>query len=388
MGFEISRKTVHSHITSAAAGEISAAAAAFQQLRRVNLAIAGPTGKVGRALLGLLQSKSTWLKTEHRLDLRVIGSINTRTMQWDERGLTSTPPLKSLRPVTGDKWDAFLELATLPRQVPLVFLDCTASEIIARQYVTLLNSGVAIVTPSKIAPSLDFGYYEQLHKNGGNRRGKFRYETTVGAATPMIRTLRDLRRTGDRIFRIEGVLSGTLSFVFDRVSAGVPFSHAVREAYEKGYTEPHPARDLSGDDVARKLLILAREAGFRIERSDIPAESLAQRIPEPASDLQEYLHQLAILDEEWGEKHLQAKRNGKRLVYLAKLDGERATVRTEEVSEESPFARLRGAENAVLYYTDRNSPLPLTIQGLGAGPETTARGVLADLIHTALELAA
>ena len=244
------------------------------------------------------------------------------------------------------------------------------------------------MTPSKIAPSLDFSYYEQLHRNGGNRRGKFRYETTVGAATPMIQTLRDLRRTGDRIFRIEGVLSGTLSFVFDRVSSGVAFSHAVREAFEKGYTEPHPASDLSGEDVVRKLLILSREAGFRVERNDIPVESLAGQIPEPASDPQEYLDQLVALDEVWNEKHLRAKRNGKRLVYLAKLDGEQAVVGTEEVAEGSSFARLRGAENAVLYYTDRNSPLPLTIQGLGAGPETTARGVLADLIHTALELAA
>jgi aspartokinase/homoserine dehydrogenase 1 len=204
----------------------------------------------------------------------------------------------------------------------------------------------------------------------------------------MIQTLRDLRRTGDRIFRIEGVLSGTLSFVFDRVSSGIPFSHALREAYEKGYTEPHPASDLSGEDVARKLLILAREAGFRIERNDIPVESLARQIPEPASDPQEYLDHLAALDHVWNEKYLEAKRNGRRLVYLAKLDGERASVGIEEITEESPFARLRGAENAVLYYTDRNSPLPLTIQGLGAGPETTARGVLADLIHTALELAA
>jgi aspartokinase/homoserine dehydrogenase 1 len=228
----------------------------------------------------------------------------------------------------------------------------------ARQYATLLQSDVAIVTPNKIANTLDFAYYEKLRRLGKRQRARYLYETTVGAATPMLQTLEDLRSTGDTIRRVEGVLAGTLSYVFNSVNRGGLFSIAVRET------------------------------GYRLERDQIQVESLVleelQRIP----DADVYLERQAGLDAEWSDRALQSAAPGNGLTYLARFDGTTVSVRIAEVSMESPFVRLRASENAVQYYTDRHSPLPPTIQKIRAGPDATTRGVLADIIHTAIDPAA
>jgi aspartokinase/homoserine dehydrogenase 1 len=204
----------------------------------------------------------------------------------------------------------------------------------------------------------------------------------------MIQTLADLRRSGDTIRCVEGVLSGTLSYVFDSVNRGVPFSAAVREAAKRGFTEPHPAMDLSGEDVARKLLILAREAGYTLERDQIHVEGLVPAELGSVRDTAEYLRHLARFDAEWSARAAASAAGGNRLTYLARFDGTNASVGTAEVPRESPFVHLRASENSVHYYTDRHSPHPIAVTGIGAGPDVTARGVLADVIHTALELAA
>jgi len=354
---------------------------------RAGIVLAGPTGKVGRALVRLLETRRSLHRDERRMDLKVIGAVNTQRMVWDENGISPQQLLSDLGRGEPAHWAKCSERMGSYRELPLIFLDCTASAFLAREYLGLLEAGIAVVTPNKIANTLDYPYYQALRRLGRNRRTPYLYETTVGAATPMLRALDDLCRTGDQIQRIEGVLSGTLSFVFSRLNRGSLFSEAVREAARLGYTEPHPATDLSGEDVARKLLILTREAGYRIERDEITVESLVppgfQSVPDP----DEYLARLSALDAAWAESVERAHRNGHRLTYLASFDGSRATVGIAEVPKDSPFVHLRPSENAVHYYSDRHTPVPLTIQGMGAGPDVTARGVLADVMHTATEIA-
>ena len=355
---------------------------------RVNLALAGPTGKVGRALLAVLEQKGPWLQLHRRIDLRIVGAINTRRMAWNEHGIDSRMLLSDLDAGEQAHWDPFV--ASIHRQSgsPLIFLDCTASPAIARQYLPLLEAGIAVVTPNKIANTLEYSYYHALRRAGNRGQARYLYETTVGAATPMLRTLSELRRTGDRIRRIEGVLSGTLSFVFNRVNEGDLFSDAVRSAVQLGFAEPDPANDLSGEDVARKLLILAREAGYPLERSDIRVNPLIPPVLGGIADPDEFLARLRPFDGEWTARAEEARRIGKRLTYLAAFDGTAASVGLAAVSGDHVFVRLQPSENVVCYTSDRHTPLPLTIQGIGAGPEVTARGVLADVIHTAMERAA
>jgi aspartokinase/homoserine dehydrogenase 1 len=354
----------------------------------VHIALAGPTGKVGRALLRLLGEQESWLRDERGIEISVVGAINTRNMAWNDRGIVPGNTIDDIRSGGPARWGEFSGRLASHKKAPLVFIDCTASELIAREYGTLLRSDVAIVTPNKIANTLEFAYYEELRNLGKRRGSRYLYETTVGAATPMLQVLRDLRRTGDTIHRVEGVLSGTLSSVFSSINRGEHFSSAVRQAVERGFTEPHPATDLSGEDVARKLLILAREAGYVLEREQVRVESLVPGGLEGIADPHEFLNRLADIDASWSARALRPAGRGNMLAYVARYDGTTASVGVEEVGRESPFVRLRASENAVHYYSDRHTPIPLTIQGIGAGPEVTARGVLADLIHTAVDLAA
>jgi aspartokinase/homoserine dehydrogenase 1 len=333
----------------------------------------------------VLEEKSAWLRSEHNLDLQIVGAINTRRMTWDARGIRAGDLHHHLLADAPAQWNEFAERVLEHRGSPLVFLDCTASEFIARQYVPLLRSDVAIVTPNKIANTFEYPYYEELRRLGRNGRTRYLYETTVGAATPMLRVLDDLRRTGDRIQRVDGVLSGTLSYVFSRLNNGGRFSEAVREAVHNGFTEPHPASDLSGEDVARKLLILTREAGFRLERKDIQVEGLVPEELRAVTDPREYVERLSAFDDTWKSRTELALARGNRLTYLARFDGISAIAGPTDIPAENPLVNLRASENAVHYYTDRHTPLPLTIQGIGAGPEVTARGVLADVIEIAVQ---
>ncbi len=356
--------------------------------KSVHIALAGPTGKVGRALLRLLGEQDSWLRDERGITISVVGAINTRNMAWHEGGIAAGNTIDRIRSGGPARWGEFSERLASHREAPLVFIDCTASELIAREYGTLLRSDVAIVTPNKIANTLDFAYYQELRDLGRRHGSRYLYETTVGAATPMLQVLRDLRRTGDTIHRVEGVLSGTLSSVFASVNRGKLFSAAVRDAAERGLTEPHPATDLSGEDVARKLLILAREAGYSLEREQVRVERLVPAELDGIVDPRVFLKRLEDADAALSARASRSAGRGNLLAYIARYDGTTASVGVEEMERESPFVRLRPSENAVHYYSDRHTPIPLTIQGTGAGPEVTARGVLADLIHSAVDIAA
>jgi homoserine O-acetyltransferase len=312
---------------------------------RTGVVVAGPRGRVATAFRELLASRD---------DLRLAGVLDRH-----------------------DDWDRTVDLCERERAV---FVDCTASPQIAGRYAELLRRGIPVVTPNKLANAGRLRDWRRLQEL--SREVPYGYETTVGAALPVLGTISDLRRAGDRLSGVSAVLSGTLSFVLHRVEAGVPFSRAVREAWERGYTEPHPAEDLSGEDVARKLLILLREAGFGFEREDILGEPLVPGLPDEP-DPERFLDLLAPWDGVWAERAARAREWGERLLYLASFDGFTARVGVAALPADHPVARGGPGESVIVYRTERYFELPLTISGPGAGPEVTATGVMSDLLRAA-----
>ena len=261
-----------------------------------------------------------------------------------------------------------------------VFVDATASDDVPARYDELLQRGVAVVTANKrrLAGRLDA--YQALRRAGWRR---FFHETTVGAGLPVLRTLHELRATGDGLHRLTGLLSGTVGYLVDELSKGCRFSEAVRRAHELGYTEPQPLDDLSGEDVARKLVILAREAGFDLERGDVEVEPLVATDKWRELELEELWRRLAELDGAFEERQKKAERDGRRLCYLANLEGGRARVGLVAIPSTHPCATATGTENVIAFYTDRYRDMPLTVRGPGAGPDVTAAGVFADILRAA-----
>jgi aspartokinase/homoserine dehydrogenase 1 len=270
-----------------------------------------------------------------------------------------------------------------------VLVDCTASAEVARNYPRWLDAGIHVVTPNKKANSADLEFYTSLRQALRRGGSHYLYEATVGAGLPVIQTLRDLRETGDEIRRIEGMLSGTLSYLFSAWDGTVPFSTIVRDAKSKGYTEPDPRDDLSGMDVARKLIILAREIGLRLELTDVELVGLV-----PASlaecDTQTFLERLPELDEAMGSRLEAARTRGRLLRYVGALDAGtgRASVGLEEFEPTHPFANVNPTDNVVRFVTSRYDRNPLVVQGPGAGPAVTAAGVFADLLRVCAYLGA
>ena len=270
-----------------------------------------------------------------------------------------------------------------------VIVDCTASDDIARYYPQWLAAGIHVVTPNKRANSAAQSFYEELREAQRSGRAHYLYEATVGAGLPIIQTLRDLRETGDDIRRIEGMFSGTLSYLFSTWDGSVPFSSIVRDAKANGYTEPDPRDDLSGMDVARKLIILGREMGLRLELGDIALTGL---VPPALSecDTATFLERLPELDAPILERFAAARSRGRVLRYIAALDAttKSATVGLEEVAPTHPFANINPTDNVVRFITSRYDRNPLVVQGPGAGPAVTAGGVFADLLRVCAYLGA
>jgi aspartate kinase len=365
--------------------------------RAVHLFLAGATGGVGSALLAQLRSVAPRLEKEGT-ELRVAYLASSRWSLRFPKGISLSELPESLEPgpfLDGGEEDGFFQsvavkvggppewdrvllgLAANPPSNP-IFLDCTASPKVAGFYRALLEAGVPVVTPNKVAFSGSLSTYQHLESAARERGVPLRYETTVGAALPVVRSVRELWETGDRVRTVEGVLSGTLSFVFSRLAEGVAFSAAVREARDLGFTEPHPGEDLSGADVGRKLLILCREAGFRLEPADIRVESLVPDALAGEKDPEAFLKGLEAYDAEWLDRVEGA--GGSPLTYLARFGEEGGVVGISVLDPEHPLSGLRATENRVVLQTDRYPDVPLTISGPGAGWEVTASGVLADFL--------
>ena len=353
---------------------------------RVHVVVIG-TGTVGKRLVEILAEHAPILMEDDRIHLRLVGLANSRRMAWDETGLPfSTDVLddtessgRRSEPADLDALDERLLAGGLERRI---VVDATASEAVARRYVRWLEAGVGVVTPNKKANTLDMAYYRRLHEAAGRREVSYHYETTVMAGLPVVFTVRDLLRSGDRIDHVEGVFSGTLAFLFNRLAEGAKFSEAVREAKARGLTEPDPRDDLTGEDVARKLLILARETGRVVERADLEVESL---VPAALADVSvdDFMVGLDALDAAWAERVAHAEAGGRRLAYVGQITERGLHVGVEAVDRSSPFGASKGTDNVILIQSARYHETPLVVQGPGAGPDVTAAGLLADLVKAA-----
>jgi len=350
--------------------------------RRAHLFIVG-TGGVGKTLIRLLSDQQQKLLDNLHLSFTLVGLADIERMVFDDNGITFGEALIRLQ-TGGERVDLekIIDFLVASRLNRLILVDATASDDVASRYLELLENNIAVVTPNKRANTMGIDYYTKLHHVSRGNQVPFLYETTVGAGLPVISTLRDLVNAGDRIDLLEGVLSGTLGFIFSRMSDGTAFSEAVREAYDKGYTEPDPRDDLQGDDVRRKLLTLARMMGHQIERADVVVESLVPAFLKHIS-IPEFLEQISTLDGEWEERVYQASSKRRRLVYLGRIKNGRASVGVSSVERGTPFSRLSGTDNMVVFTTESYADNPLVIQGPGAGREVTAAGILADLIKAA-----
>jgi aspartokinase/homoserine dehydrogenase 1 len=354
----------------------------------ISIGLIGP-GLVGSAFLDQLASQAERLTREFRLDLRLRGVLTSKQMLLAD---TSVPmarwreALDSGGPADLSRFVRHVDAVHLPHAV---IVDCTASAAIARHYPEWLAAGIHVVTPNKQAGSADIAFYRtvaEARRAGGSH---YLYEATVGAGLPIIQTVRDLRETGDRIQTIEGVLSGTLSYLFNVWDGEQPFSALVRDAKAQGFTEPDPRDDLSGTDVARKLIILAREMGLDLELSDVELEGL---VPESlrSATAEEFLARVPEADAAMRERFEAARSRGKVLRYVGRLDADsrRATVGLVEVDRSHFLANMSLTDNVVSFTTSRYNRNPLVVRGPGAGPAVTAGGVFADLLRVCAYLGA
>ncbi len=355
----------------------------------VSIGLIGP-GVVGGALLDQLASQVGRLARDFKLDLRVRGIATTKKMHLAKSEVALTrwrDALKSGSETADLK--QFAEHVHADHLPHAIIIDCSASADVAKCYPEWLAAGIHVVTPNKRANSLDMPFYDRLHESRRNGGAHYLYEATVGAGLPIIQTLRDLRETGDEIRRIEGILSGTLAYLFNVWDGTQPFSTVVRDAQAKGYTEPDPRDDLSGVDFARKIVILGREMGLRLEMTDVELEGL---VP-PALDscgVDEFLARLPEFDAPMLKRLDAARARGKVLRYVGTLDAatSKATVGLVELDRSHTFANINLTDNVVRFTTRRYNQNPLVVQGPGAGPEVTAGGVFADLLRVCAYLGA
>ena len=345
--------------------------------RAADLFLAG-VGSVGQALLQQVADLP-----EGGPRLRVIGACTTRHSFWKTSGLASPEAAGALlREGPPPDWSRLFMRLGQPAHVPRVFVDATGSKAVPRFYEPLLRAGVSVVTPSKLANTQGQDDFDRLQAATHAAGASYRYETTVGAGLPVVQTVHNLVATGDRIHSIRGAVSGTLTFVFDRLRQGALLSEAVREAAAQGYAEPDVRDDLSGEDVARKFLILARTAGLSLERADIEVESL---VPEAlcTASTAAFLRALPQVDASWQERVAKAQADDVVLQYTGSLSEDGVRVGVQRVPAEAPLGRLRGTDNLIEIYSDRYATSPIVVQGPGAGPAVTAAGVLADVLAAA-----
>ncbi len=354
----------------------------------LSIGIVGP-GIVGGALLGQLAEQSQRLKEEFNLDLRVRAIASSRKTVYAD-GQLDLSRWRDLMEGEVERTDleAFARHVHADHLPHAVIIDCTASEEVARRYADWLGRGIHVITPNKRANTAELAYYRKLREIGRQNGVRYLYETTVGAGLPIIQTLRDLVQTGDEVYSIEGILSGTLSYLFNVYDGSRTFSEIVADAKARGFTEPDPRDDLSGMDVARKVVILAREIGLSIELEDVQVEGL---VPEELQNLSvpEFLESLPRHDEVMARQFEEARARGEVLRYVGAVDRDgRASARLRAYPLDHPFARIQATDNIVLFSTRRYQPNPLVVQGPGAGPEVTAGGVFADLLRLATSLGA
>ncbi|MCG6959968.1 bifunctional aspartate kinase/homoserine dehydrogenase I [bacterium BMS3Abin03] len=349
--------------------------------KTVNVYIVG-TGLVGGTLLKQITSQADFLAKEYLLNLKVIALANSKNMLIDSNSINPEKWEENLRS-KGSKTNlnSFIKEMKKLNLPNSIFVDCTASDEVTLRYKDILDSSISVVTPNKRANSSSFDYYLQLKQSAIKHNVKFLYETNVGAGLPIISTVNDLVTSGDKILKIEGVMSGTLSYIFTSFKKGKTFSETVQEAREKGYTEPDPREDLNGMDVARKLLILARETGLSLELKNIKVENLVPPPVRGAKSTNDFFTKLKKHDDEFEAKRNAAEVKGNALRYIASLRNGKAEISLQEVDNKHPFYSLSESDNIFALYTKHYKDRPIVVKGPGAGADVTAAGVFADILR-------
>ncbi len=353
----------------------------FNNKKVIDMFLVG-VGGVGGALIEQVKKQKKFLASKD-IEIRICALANTDKMLLNENGL----PL--------DNWEADLENATQPSDFDVllsfiklhhvvnpVFVDCTSAQSVANLYARALREGFHVVTPNKKANTGSYAYYQELREAARQGQHKFLYETNVGAGLPVIENLQNLLAAGDTVEKFEGILSGSLSFIFGKLDEGLSLSEATRIAKEKGFTEPDPRDDLSGADVARKLLILARETGLPLEFDNIEIEGVLPKGFSEGMDRDEFMQALPEIDAQFNERVQAAKAEGKVLRYVGLITGDKCRVAIEAVDESHPLYKVKDGENALAFLTRYYSPIPLLLRGYGAGNSVTAAGIFADILRT------
>jgi len=353
----------------------------LSEYKVLNLFICG-VGTVGGKLIEQIKNQYHELMVRNGLKLNVVGIASSHNAIFNRDGLdldTFRDDLKTSEPSTPDKLRDNVIAMNIFNSV---FVDCTASKDIAALYQRFLENNISVIAANKIAASSNYDSYAKLKRTALARGVKFRFETNVGAGLPIIGTINDLRNSGDKILKIEAVLSGTLNFIFNEISSDVPFSETVHRAKEQGYSEPDPRIDLSGTDVVRKLVILSREAGYKVEQEDVEKRLF---VPQEYFNgtVDDFWKNLPALDADFEVRRKQIEAEGKRWRFVATLEGGKTSVALKAVDRNHPFYNLEGSNNIVLLTTERYKEYPMLIQGYGAGASVTAAGVFANIMSIA-----
>ena len=353
----------------------------LSEYKVLNLFICG-IGTVGGKLIEQIKSQYEELKQNSNLKLKVVGIASSKNAIFNHDGLNLDNYRKELKESEPSNPEHLRDVILKMNIFNSVFVDCTASKEVAALYQSLLENNISVIAANKIAASGTYDDYYHLKQTAIQRGVKFRFETNVGAGLPIIGTINDLRNSGDKILKIEAVLSGTLNFIFNEIGADVPFSETVKHAKEQGYSEPDPRIDLSGTDVVRKLVILTREAGYKVEQEDVEKHLF---VPEDyfQGSVEDFWRRLPELDVNFEQRRQLLAEEGKRWRFVATMEHGKTNVALKEVDSNHPFYNLEGSNNIVLLTTDRYKEYPMQIQGYGAGASVTAAGVFANIMSIA-----
>jgi bifunctional aspartokinase / homoserine dehydrogenase 1 len=349
----------------------------------LNIFLVG-TGLIGKVLIEMINDQFPKLAKENLLEINVVAVANSKKMLFSAEGLNLASCVGELSDSEGAEamsMKSFVDHMVSLNLPNSIFVDCTSSEDVTAHYETILSSNISIVTPNKKANSGSLEKYKLLKSTAFRRGAKFLYETNVGAGLPVINTMNDLLLSGDKVIRIEAVLSGTLNFIFSSFTEGKKFSDVVKEAKAKGYTEPDPRDDLNGMDVARKILILSREAGWNLELIDIKVENLVPADCQGEMSIDQFFARLEKHDDQFESLRKDAAARKEKLRYMAVLDNGLVKIQLGSVNEQHPFYSLSGSDNIILLTTERYNERPMVIRGPGAGAHVTAAGVFADIIR-------
>lgn len=353
----------------------------LSEYKVLNLFICG-IGTVGGKLIEQIKSQYEELKQNSNLKLKVVGIASSKNAIFNHDGLNLDNYRKELKEGEPSNPEHLRDVILKMNIFNSVFVDCTASKEVAALYQSLLENNISVIAANKIAASGTYDDYYHLKQTAIQRGVKFRFETNVGAGLPIIGTINDLRNSGDKILKIEAVLSGTLNFIFNEIGADVPFSETVKHAKEQGYSEPDPRIDLSGTDVVRKLVILTREAGYKVEQEDVEKHLF---VPDDyfQGSVEDFWRRLPELDANFEQRRQLLAEEGKRWRFVATMEHGKTNVALKEVDSNHPFYNLEGSNNIVLLTTDRYKEYPMQIQGYGAGASVTAAGVFANIMSIA-----